>query len=149
MRSHSARLSSGGVAGGKVRNSPCQTRSERTGVCTSRRALRQKQIRCAASTLAHYSRRSHVPTVCMQRSEWRGVLLRTLRVVAQALLFAKTPPSCLWFTSYNGTRSTCPFFLSIGRKTVRKISVPTHTLYEIHHIAFTHAFMVTSRSPSG
>ena len=28
-------------------------------------------------------------------------------------------------------------------------SIPTRMLYEIHHIAFTHAFMVTSRSPSG
>ena len=41
------------------------------------------------------------------------------------------------------------FLLSSGRKAVRKISVPTLILYEIHHIAFTHAFMVTSRSPSG
>ena len=40
-------------------------------------------------------------------------------------------------------------FLSIDRRTIRKISVPTLTLYEIHHIAFTHVFMVTSRSPSG
>ena len=39
-------------------------------------------------------------------------------------------------------------FLFTGRKTVRKISVPTLILYEIHHIDFTHACMVTSRSPS-
>ena len=41
------------------------------------------------------------------------------------------------------------FFLFTGRKTVRKISVPKLILHEIHHTAFTHAFMVTSRSPSG
>ena len=40
-------------------------------------------------------------------------------------------------------------FPSTGRKTVRKISVPTLILYEIHQAAFTHALMVTSRSPSG
>ena len=39
--------------------------------------------------------------------------------------------------------------LSTGRNTVRKISLPTLMLHGIHHIAFTHAFMVTSRSPSG
>ena len=39
--------------------------------------------------------------------------------------------------------------LSIDRKTIRKISVTTLILYEIHRKAFTHAFMVTSRSPSG
>ena len=34
--------------------------------------------------------------------------------------------------------------VSTGRKTVRKTSVSTLILDEIHHIAFTHAFMVTS-----
>ena len=32
---------------------------------------------------------------------------------------------------------------------IRNISVPTLILYEIHHIAFTREFLVTSRSPSG
>ena len=49
-----------------------------------------------------------------------------------------------------GAVQYCPQpFLSIGRKTIRKISVPTLIQYKIHHIAFTHAFMVTSRSPYG
>ena len=39
--------------------------------------------------------------------------------------------------------------LSTGRKKVRKISVPTLLLHEIYRIAFTNAFIVTSRSPSG
>ena len=43
----------------------------------------------------------------------------------------------------------CCCFLSTGRQTVRKISVPTLVLFEIRHIDFTRAFMVTSRSPSG
>ena len=38
-------------------------------------------------------------------------------------------------------------FLSAGPKTVRKISVTTLILFEIHHIAFTNAFMVTAWSP--
>ena len=41
---------------------------------------------------------------------------------------------------------TRPAFLSTGRKTVRKISVPTLVLfiYEFHHVAFTNVSMVTS-----
>ena len=35
--------------------------------------------------------------------------------------------------------------LSTGRKTVRKISVPTLIVYGFHQVAFTHVFMVTSR----
>ena len=46
-----------------------------------------------------------------------------------------------------GTGNFTPPALSIDRRTVRKISVPTLVLYEIHFIAFTHALMVTSRSP--
>ena len=45
----------------------------------------------------------------------------------------------------NYTLNTIRLWLSSDRKTVKKISVPTLILCEIHHIAFTHAFMVTSR----
>ena len=65
-------------------------------------------------------------------------------------------PGRLWksgFQYHKGENLFCFLFSdpinTTGRKTIRKISVPTLIIYEIRHIAFTHAFMVTCRSPSG